>query len=359
MAMTSAKTRAAAATLTPKAARRAGGFARRARLGAVPFAALAVVLATSPGSATSAQGRHGTFAFVTQQDNVAVVKVVDKGRELDLESRIHLEKDSFAIGVAISPDGKRAYVADNTEGVVEVFDTRNDERLATIELGTTPVGIAITRDGRRAYTANSTNNSVSVIDLQTNTRVGADIPVGSSPRGVSVSADGKRVYTANDRSGTVSVIDTETRTVTTIADVGAAPRVVALWDAKHLGFVTNSRNDFLTVIDTKDNKILKRIEGVERPVGAVFSTKRQLLYVADTGDDTVSVVNVRRAIPTINKIDLGCSPLWVSLSPDQKRLFVTCVGDGKLTMIDTEDNEVLDSYEVGSPASQSAVVTLP
>ena len=65
-------------------------------------------------------------------------------------------------------------------GTVSVIDTATNSVAATISLGISqnPFGVAITPDGTRAYvTISFPNNFVSVIDTATNTVV-ATIPVG-------------------------------------------------------------------------------------------------------------------------------------------------------------------------------------
>ena len=49
-----------------------------------------------------------------------------------------------------------------------------------ITVGTHPYGVAVTPDGSRVYIANQSSNNVSVIDTTTNT-VTATVPVGSDP----------------------------------------------------------------------------------------------------------------------------------------------------------------------------------
>jgi YVTN family beta-propeller protein len=71
--------------------------------------------------------------------------------------------------------------------------------------------LALSPDGRHAYVSSYGSNSVSVIDTGSNT-VTATIPVGQYPAGVAVSPDGRHVYVPTGllRSdpGSVSVIDT-------------------------------------------------------------------------------------------------------------------------------------------------------
>ena len=57
---------------------------------------------------------------------------------------------------------------------------------SAIPVGSEPVGIAITPDGTKAYVTNQNANTVSVIDTATNTVVGSAIPVGSAPFGIAI-----------------------------------------------------------------------------------------------------------------------------------------------------------------------------
>jgi YVTN family beta-propeller protein len=84
-----------------------------------------------------------------------------------------------AFGVALTPDGRRAYVT-HFGGVVSVVDLVNRKLLHKIAVGTHPQGISITSDGRRAYVANNQSDNVSVIDTATDTVVDT-IPVGRAP----------------------------------------------------------------------------------------------------------------------------------------------------------------------------------
>jgi YVTN family beta-propeller protein len=111
-------------------------------------------------------------------------------------------------GVAISPDGTRAYIANkqlpsspDDTGFVSVIDTSlvNGDVITTdagVVIDTVPVegarpsGVAITRDGALAYVTNTFSGSVSVIDTspassQYNTVIDT-VPVGSSPIGVAM-----------------------------------------------------------------------------------------------------------------------------------------------------------------------------
>src|SRR5208283_655477 len=77
----------------------------------------------------------------------------------------------------------------------------------TITVGSDPYGVAITPNGAYAYVANDGSDTVSAISTTTNT-VTATVTVGYYPYGVAVTPNGAYAYVANDGSDTVSVIST-------------------------------------------------------------------------------------------------------------------------------------------------------
>jgi YVTN family beta-propeller protein len=55
-----------------------------------------------------------------------------------------LPAGSGPIGIAITPDGSPAYVANFTNSTVSVINTASDTIIATMPAGLSPAGIAIT-----------------------------------------------------------------------------------------------------------------------------------------------------------------------------------------------------------------------
>ena len=56
--------------------------------------------------------------------------------------------------MAITPDGKHAYVANELDGTVSVITTATGAVSAPITVGKLPHGVAITPDGKHAYVTN-------------------------------------------------------------------------------------------------------------------------------------------------------------------------------------------------------------
>jgi YVTN family beta-propeller protein len=131
------------------------------------------------------------------------------------------------LGIAITPDGKTAYVTNLLGGSVTPIELATNKPGAEIKVGSNPRWVAIAPDGKTAYVANSGGSSVTPIDVATNTH-GAEIKVGSFPEGVAITPDGKTAYVANVQSESVTPIDLATNKPGTEIKVGEGPIGVAI-----------------------------------------------------------------------------------------------------------------------------------
>ena len=137
---------------------------------------------------------------------------------------------SHSSAIAISDDDALLVVANPLNGTVTVFNVAGDAnaKLAEIPTGSLPRTVALSPDKRYAYVANQGSGTVSVIDLAALTKL-TDVAVGVEPYGVALTPDGAQAYVANAASNTVSVINTADNTVAgTIAIPGVQPRGVAI-----------------------------------------------------------------------------------------------------------------------------------
>ncbi len=99
-----------------------------------------------------------------------------------------------AAGVAVTPDGKTAFVTNNGSGTVSTIDVKTRKKNPTdITVGTNPKGVAVTPDGKTVFVTNAnlvqepvTGNSVSTIDVKTRTKHPTDITVGTQPLRVAI-----------------------------------------------------------------------------------------------------------------------------------------------------------------------------
>lgn len=116
-----------------------------------------------------------------------------------------------------SPHGDGCFIIENpitkliylsTYSSVDVYDRNKHQFVASIPVARDAMGMAITPDGKKLYVASRAAGTVSVIDLTTNQLI-KSILVGNKPLVIHVSADGKLVYVSVDPFG-ISVIDSKT-----------------------------------------------------------------------------------------------------------------------------------------------------
>ncbi|HIB65807.1 MAG TPA: hypothetical protein EYO33_12030 [Phycisphaerales bacterium] len=124
-------------------------------------------------------------------------------------------------GLAISNDGRTAYVVNSAAGNVTVVDTASMQPLGLLAVGVAPQKCALTPDGKYLLVTNKGSGSVSVIDALSN-RVVNTVSVGQGPTDVKISPDGTRAYVSNREDGTISVIDMSTFNAIYVTD--AMPR---------------------------------------------------------------------------------------------------------------------------------------
>ncbi|MEZ4513901.1 MAG: beta-propeller fold lactonase family protein [Chloroflexota bacterium] len=150
--------------------------------------------------------------------------------EAAVNGAIIAKNPSSSSPIAITDDDRLLVAANTLNGTVSVFlvEGNLNRKEAEIETGTHPQAVAISPDGRFAYVTNQFSNTLSVVDLTTLSKT-TDIPVGAGPYGVALTPDGSRAYVANSAANTVSVVDTTSRAViATIPIPGVQPHGVAI-----------------------------------------------------------------------------------------------------------------------------------
>jgi len=108
-------------------------------------------------------------------------------------------------GMVLNPDRSLLYVACANSDVIDIIDTRKDEKTGEIPVratnealfGSGPNALTISPDGKYLYVANGTENAVCVIETGSENRVTGRIPTGWYPGSVVISKTGNELYVAN------------------------------------------------------------------------------------------------------------------------------------------------------------------
>jgi YVTN family beta-propeller protein len=247
------------------------------------------------GVAVSPDGR---FAYVTNTVSSSV-SVIETGTNSVTAT---IPVGDVPSTVAFTPDGRFAYVTSTcghdrasicATGDVAVIDTGSYAVLAIITVGERPEGIAITPDGTRAYVANTFSNSISIIDTATNVVTGEiAFPPSSTPASIAIPPDGARLYVVSVDAGAVAVVDTATSIVTAMLPVGNIPLRIALTPDGRFAYVTNAVGSRVTVIDTASNTIVANIPA-RSPEAVAVTPEGAFAYVTDPDAGGVLRIDTR------------------------------------------------------------------
>jgi len=163
---------------------------------------------------------------------------------------------AFPAGIAVTPDGKRLYVAENLTHKVAVVDLATQKVITKIAVGEYPYDCEVSGDGKRVYVSNWGSRSVAVIATADN-QVINNIPVGDHPNDLELTRDGRVLYVANANSNTVSVVSTEQmkeiEAISTAlhpkSPIGSTPNAVALSPDEKTLYIANADNNDVAVVD--------------------------------------------------------------------------------------------------------------
>lgn len=363
-------------------------------------------MAISPDGTKTVTLHNGVFTVI---DN-ATLQSTMVGWYSELPSP--LPNGSF-LGVAFGPDNHTVYLSGGDNGSVIVYDIDKFKKLDSISLNGTVDGKEYGDSFTSDLVYNDANHELLVldrgnfrlvrIDLATK-KLTASIPTGRQPFGLALSPDHQLAFVANvgmydyplipditpanidsmlipwhpygnDTKESIHGTTYKGRKIPGVGDPrapeamsvytidlqnnkvldrykpgyqigqmiegaevvgGSSPNSLAV--GKHFAYVTNATNDNISIIDYKNRRIVGTIPihadpAIDHyrgllPFGLTLSKDEKTLYVALLGFNAVAVIDVDTKT-TKGLIPAGWGPTRVALSPDEKRLYVTsCRGYG-------------------------------
>jgi YVTN family beta-propeller protein len=315
---------------------------------------LASVSGLGCGSSPAPTGAASARIYVSNQlDNTATV----------IDGRTHKVVATVRVGdspaeMAVSPDRKSVYIANTGSDTVSVLNTADNTVAKTIALPhrSRPIGVAVSPSGRYLYTADGGANRVSVLDTGAE-RVVASVRVGTQPLSVAVAPDGKAVYVANSGSGDVSVIDARTNRVVRASPTGRFPSGVAVARGGASVYVTNELSG-ITVINAGDGRVEARLRSPSA-FSVAMSPKVDRAYVTSLGPGTLTAIDTdtNRVRSTLSVGPSGTDPFTVRATTDA--LYVADQGASTLSVIDPGTFKTTATIATGNSPYGIAVVQPP
>ena len=270
-------------------------------------------------------------------------------------------EDSFTADILLNESQNELLILDRANFRLVRYDYKMKKITASIPVGRLPFGLALSPDKCTAFVANVGMYSYPLIEgatpqnydsllisrhpygdntpesIQGTIVEGRKIPGVGSPNAL----EAMSVFTIDLKSN--KVVD-KYKTGHQIGEMiddaevvgGASPNSIAV--GKHFAYVTNATNDNISIIDYKNHKIVSHIpikvdQRIDKlrgllPFGITLSRDEKTLYVALLGFNAVAVIDVASQA-TLGLIPSGWGTSRVLLSKNEKELFIiSCRGLG-------------------------------
>jgi YVTN family beta-propeller protein len=290
-------------------------------------------LAKEPAGQVSCTGLafspDGTRLFLSTVAGSVSVFSVDADHRVSASAAWPLPKTArrkadVPSGLAVSVDGKKLYVAGNLDNQLHELDARTGVVLRSWNTGAAPFAVVLAGD--KAYVSN-----------QGGRHPGESDPSAPSGKGTPVRVDGVR-HIASD--GSVTVIDLKSGTVKCEVPVELHPSAMALSPRGKYLVVANTGSDTLSVIETKTDQVVEKIFTRQsaadlfgaQPNALAFEPSGKRLWVANGTQNAVAMIDFDPAdqeSKVVGLLPVGWFPGALEFDPARNALYVANIkGNG-------------------------------
>ena len=264
------------------------------------------------------------------------------------------------------PSGDYLYITDVVNDQVKVIRTSDMSLIKSISVGEGPSDICVTPNGILVYVSNYQSDEVTIIQTYNNT-VLTTINVKDRPTGICVHPSGDYVYVSH-RTGYagISVIDTWTNAVVDTIDLCVGVDWDLPWDicitpSGDYLYTANYLDHSISVVRTSDNTCLEHISlGSLPPYAICAGPSSNYVYAVDhdpSWGDNVHVIRISdNTVVDVIAIDEG-SHNDINFLATGRYIYVTSWDNGKLFVIDTNTNLVVETIEIETQLGHSCQPT--
>ena len=299
--------------------------------------------------------------------------------------------EAVFMGLAISPDNKKVYVAGGQQNKIFVFEIGTGKKLGEISCNQSFDGtdysdgyigdMVMNRDGTILYAVDQIGFRMMAIDTKKNSVI-SNTKTGRYPFGIALSPNEKNVYVANvgmfeysyikslDKNnlnetalkfpafayGSKEMVEGIKNDSVEVEGLGEmnAPESFSVWGID----VTKAQPEVISKIKT-GVLVGEEVEGIPAVGGSspnsMVATDKYV-FVSNGNNDNISMIDVstQKVVENIElKLDerlgnlKGIIPFGLALSPDQKRLYVAEAGINAVAVIDIPSKKVVGHLPTG------------
>src|SRR5271154_1191341 len=248
-----------------------------------------------------------------------------------------------------------AYISNGGSNTVTVLDLVNMRQERVIAVGSSPSGLEVNPHRNEVYVVNSGSGTVTVINAETNT-VAATMRVQRQPYFIDVDAEGKRAYVANSKSNNVSVLDLALRREIGVIGAGEGPGMARIANDGKTLVITNRASGSVSIADVHSFKVRSSFDHCPGATDAIILPDSSKAFIACSGGHQIMVIGLAHSTGSnpapadvlLTYLDVGRTPIQITLKPDGGEAFVSNYDSDTISEITTTANEVGGAYLVGA-----------
>ncbi|MHA3022321.1 Ig-like domain-containing protein [Mycobacterium sp. BMJ-28] len=230
-------------------------------------------------------------------------------------------------GSGLVVSNTRAYVSNTGDNTITVIDTQHHTVIGSITLDSQAVGTALTPDGKKLYVATAELDAITVVNTATNAITSYIQTPDRYYDLITVSPDGKTLYALTDDETGATPVATVTKIATATDKVTGS---VALPGATVVFDDNFDVTSFYSLVVTPDSKKVYVITD---------------LAPAQEGDAAPSALfTFTGSAKTATLVTQGIYYVESAVSPDGKRLYVNDVDAGSVLVFNTATDNLLTSF---------------
>ena len=226
------------------------------------------------------------------------------------------------------PQSGRLYISHMNDDHIEVFDARSRKVVGRVAETPKVTGVLVVPELKKLYASVAGRRYVAVIDVDSLAVRATAGPIGF-PDGIAYAPEAKRVFVSDESGGGELVIDGVTDQVLARIPIGGEAGNTKYDPGSGCILVAVQTLNRIVAIDPMSAKVVGRYApaGADHPHGMYVDAPDRLLFVANQGNATLQVVDLR-AMQVTGTVKVGEDPDVLAFDPEWHRLYVATEGGG-------------------------------
>jgi YVTN family beta-propeller protein len=275
-----------------------------------------------------------------------------------------LELGDLPLNIAVSSSNSLMAVTNNGQSIqtIQLIDTKTEMLLDNIEIPKSFYGLKFSKDEQFLYASGGNDNwilkyaiSNGKLLLKDSIILGKKWPEKISPVGIEIDDSKNILYVVTKENNSLYVIDLVSKNIIKKENLGNEAYACVLSPNKKELYISLWGGKKVAVYNTDSAKVVLNIPVTFNPNEILLTKNGLILYVANAGDNSVSVINtkLKKVIEVLDAALYPESPVGsitngLALSANEKTLYIA-----------NADNNALSVFDVTTPGKSTSKGFIP